>query len=83
MVTLEEVRRVKAEYEAELMRKLGVVGVAIGHKQINGRKTNQLCIICYVVKKKRVGELEERDIIPREIDGVPVDVIESGQIQAL
>jgi hypothetical protein len=83
MVTLEEVRRVKAEYEAELMRKLGVVGVAIGHKQTSGRKTNQLCIICYVVKKKRIGQLEERDIIPEEIDGVPVDVIESGQLQAL
>jgi hypothetical protein len=83
MVTLEEVRRVKAEYEAELMRKLGVAGVAIGYKQINGRKTNQLCIICYVVKKKRTGQLEERDVIPEEIDGVPVDVIESGQLQAL
>jgi uncharacterized membrane protein YqgA involved in biofilm formation len=83
MVTLEEARRVKNEYENELMRKLGVVGVAIGYKHIRGRKTNQLCIICYVVKKKRIGELEEYDIIPEEIEGIPVDVIESGQIRAL
>jgi hypothetical protein len=83
MVTLEEARRVKTEYENELMRKLGVVGVAIGYKYTKGRKTDQLCIICYVVKKKRIGELEERDIIPEEIDGIPVDVIESGQIRTL
>ncbi|MFW9910792.1 MAG: hypothetical protein ACFFEF_19730 [Candidatus Thorarchaeota archaeon] len=83
MVTLEEVRRVKAEYERELMRKPGVVGIAIGYKLIRGKKTDQLCIICYVVKKKRIGELEERDVIPEEIEGVPVDVIESGQVRAL
>lgn len=83
MVTLEEVRRVKAEYERELMRKPGVVGVAIGYKLIRGKKSDQLCIICYVIKKKRMGELEEHDIIPEEIEGVPVDVIESGQVRAL
>jgi hypothetical protein len=83
MVTLEEVRRVKAEYERELMQKPGVVGVAIGYKLIKGKKTDKLCIICYVVKKKRIGELEEHDIIPEEIEGVPVDVIESGQVRAL
>jgi hypothetical protein len=83
MVTLEEVKRVKAEYEEELMRKPGVVGVAIGHKHIKGRKTNQICIICYVIEKKRVEELEERDIIPKEIEGVLVDVVVSGQLRAL
>jgi uncharacterized membrane protein YqgA involved in biofilm formation len=83
MITLEEVKRVKAEYEKELMQKPGVVGVAIGYKLIKGKKTNQLCIVCYVVKKKRIGELEEHNIIPEEIEGIPVDVVESGQIQAL
>ncbi|MHA3964813.1 MAG: hypothetical protein AM325_014890 [Candidatus Thorarchaeota archaeon SMTZ1-45] len=83
MVTLEQVKRVKAEYEEELMKKSGVVGVAIGHKHINGGKTKQLCIICYVIEKKRIGELEEHDIIPEEIEGVPIDVVESGTIRAL
>ncbi len=83
MVTMEEVRRVKAEYEEELMGKPGVVGVAIGYKHIDGMKTKQLCIICYVTVKKAEGELKERDIIPEAIEGVPVDVIESGQIRAL
>jgi len=83
MVTMEEVRRVKENHEAELMETSGVVGVAIGYKHIGGRKTNQLCIICYVTAKKAEGELEEHDIIPEEIEGVPVDVVESGKIRAL
>ena len=83
MVTMEDVRRVKAEYEEELMRKPGVVSVAIGYKHIDGKKTNQLCIICYVSEKKAVGELKASDIIPEAIEGVPIDVVESGRIQAL
>lgn len=83
MVTMEKVRRVKRKYEADLMEKSGVVGVAIGYKYVDGKKTNQLCIICYVVDKKSESALEKNDIIPEEIEGVPVDVIESGKIRAL
>ena len=83
MVTMDDVRRVKAEYEEELMRKPGVVSVAIGYKHIDGKKTNQLCIICYVLEKRPDGELKKRDIIPEEIEGVPIDVVESGRIRAL
>jgi hypothetical protein len=83
MVTMEEVKRVKAEHEKELMKKPGVVGVAIGHKHIDGKKTNQLCIICYVIEKKPIGDLEVRDIIPEEIEGVPIDIVESGRVRAL
>jgi hypothetical protein len=83
MVTMDDVRRVKAEYEEELMKKQGVVGVAIGYKHIDGKKTTQLCIICYVSKKRPAGELKAGDIIPEAIEGIPIDVVESGQIQAL
>ena len=83
MVTMEEVKRVKAAYEEELMGKSGVVALAIGYRYVDGEKTNELCIICHVVKKKPIGELKEHEIIPEEIDGVPVDVVESGRIRAL
>ena len=83
MVTMEKVRRVKKKYEADLMGMHGVVGVAIGYKHVDGKKTNQLCIICYVIDKKLESALEEHDIIPKEIEGVPVDVIESGRIRTL
>jgi argonaute-like protein implicated in RNA metabolism and viral defense len=82
MVTLERVREVKKKHEAELMKKSGVVGVAIGYKYIDDRKTNQLCIVCYVVEKKKEKDLKTEDIIPEEIEGVPIDVVESGRIRA-
>ncbi|TET11123.1 MAG: hypothetical protein E3J86_03740 [Candidatus Thorarchaeota archaeon] len=82
MVTMEKAREVKKKHEAELMKKSGVVGVAIGYKHIDGRETNQICIVCYVVEKKTEEDLETRDIIPEEIEGVPIDVVETGRIQA-
>jgi len=83
MVTMEEVKRVKAAYEAELMGKSGVVALAIGYRYVDGEKTDELCIICYVVKKKSIEELKGHEIIPREIEGVPIDIVESGRIRAL
>ena len=82
MVTMEKAREVKKRHEAELMKKSGVVGVAIGHRHIGDRKTDQLCIVCYVVEKRAEEDLKAEDIIPTEIEGVPIDVVESGRIQA-
>ena len=83
MVTMEEVKRVKAAYEAELMGKSGVVALAIGYRYVDGEKTDELCIICYVVRKKPIEDLKEHEVIPREIEGVPIDIVESGRIRAL
>ncbi|MHA2189937.1 MAG: hypothetical protein ACXAEN_14940 [Candidatus Thorarchaeota archaeon] len=82
MVTMEKAREVKKKHESELMKKAGVVGVAIGYKHIDGRKTIQLCIVCYVEEKKTEENLEPEDIIPEEIEGVPIDVVETGRIRA-
>ncbi|UCH04928.1 MAG: hypothetical protein JSW05_01870 [Candidatus Thorarchaeota archaeon] len=79
---MEKAREVKKRHEAELMNKSGVVGVAIGYKYVDGIKTNQLCIVCYVAEKRAEADLKMEDIIPKEIDGVPVDVVESGRIRA-
>jgi len=83
MATMDEVRRVKERHEAELMAKTGVVGCAIGYKHIGGRKTDELCIVCYVTEKKPEGKLRKQDIIPNRIEDIPTDVVESGEIRAL
>lgn len=83
MVTIEEVRKVKDKHESELMKKSGVVGCAIGYKNVGGKKTDELCIICYVKKKKSEEKLKKKDIIPKKIEGISIDVVESGEIQAL
>jgi len=83
MPTMEEVRKVKENHEKELMKKYGVTGCAVGYKYIEGKKTNRLCIICYVKEKKTKEKLKKKDMIPKLIEGIPTDIVESGEFQAL
>lgn len=83
MTTFEEVKRVREKYEASLMKREGVVGCAVGYKHIGGKKTDKLCIVCYVIEKKPEEKLRKQDIIPKKIEGIPTDVVESGEIRAL
>jgi len=83
MVTIEEVRRVKEKHKADLMKKDGVMGCGLGYKYVEGRKTDKLCIICYVKEKKPEEKLKKQDIIPKVIEGISTDVVESGELRAL
>lgn len=83
MATMQEVRTIKQRHEAKLVEKAGVVGCAIGYKHVGGRKTDELCIVCYVTEKKPEAKLKREDIIPKRIEGIPTDVVESGEIRAL
>lgn len=83
MPTIEEVKKVKEKYEQELMNKAGVVGCSIGYKHTGGKKTDKLSIVCYVKKKKKEEDLKSKDIIPREIEGIPTDIVESGVFKAM
>lgn len=83
MATMEEARRMKDKYEQFLLKKKGVVGCATGYKIVGGKKSNEPAVICYVVKKKPKKELNEEDILPEKLEGVPTDVVESGAVRAL
>jgi len=77
------IRAVKAAHEAELMRKANVVGVGIGLRQRDGQYTGELALIVSVTHKVPPEELDAEDQVPREIDGVPVDVQAVGTLRAL
>ncbi|MEE9150250.1 MAG: hypothetical protein V3U20_00250 [Thermoplasmata archaeon] len=83
MITMEDVKRVKKKYDAELMKKTGVTGCAIGYKYVDDKRTGELCIVCYVKEKKPEEKLKKKDIIPKTIEGVKIDVVESGELRAL
>jgi len=83
MDALSEAKRIREKYEETLMRKKGVVGCAVGYKHIAGEKTDQICIICYVLKKIQADQLDEADLVSSIIEGIPTDVIESGGMRAL
>lgn len=77
------VRAVKAAYEKELLRKANVVGVGIGLRRQGGQPTGELSIVVSVTHKVPLEELDPQDVIPRELEGVPVDVQAVGRLRAL
>jgi hypothetical protein len=80
---MNRVRAVKAAYEKELLRKANVVGVGIGLRRRGGQSTGELSIVVSVTHKVPLEELDPRDVIPRELEGVPVDVQAVGVLRAL
>lgn len=75
-------QQLTVELRSELLSKKNVVAVGIGHKEIAGEKTDKLGIVCLVVEKKGIDELDTVDILPNRIGNYDVDVIESGPIVA-
>ena len=49
----------------------------------DGKKVDEEVIRIYVSEKIDLVDLDLRDLIPREIDGVLTDVVEIGEIKAL
>jgi hypothetical protein len=73
MKNLDEIRRIKAEVEEELLKLPGVTGVDVGYKYVGGKKTDVVAIRVYVEEKK---DVPEEDAVPKQIQGVPTDVIQ-------
>lgn len=48
-----------------------------------GKEVEEEVIRIYVSKKVELPALDHRDLIPSEIDGIPTDIIEIGEIKAL
>lgn len=74
-------RTVKARYENDLLSRRGVRSVGIGLRQKRGEYTKEVCIVVTVQRKYRLDDLEDDDLLPTELDGVPVDVQEVGDIE--
>lgn len=81
--SMAKVKAVKDQYEAELLRKANVVGVAIGYREKAGRMTDQVVLTVMVKEKVPLSQLDAKDVIPPEIEGVMIDVKEVGEIRAL
>ncbi len=69
----ERIQRVKEEVEHDLLRIPGVTGVDVGSKYVNGEKSDSLAIRVYVERKR---DVPVDAAIPKEIQGIPTDVIE-------
>jgi hypothetical protein len=81
--SVQRATEVKRRVESDLMRKPNVVAVGVGFRQRGGRQIDEVCIVVSVKKKLPRAQLAEGDAVPNSIDGVPVDVVETGEIRAL
>jgi hypothetical protein len=73
---------VREAYINELLSKPNVVGVGVGIPQRGGQPVDEVGLVVMVEKKVPRDELRPQDLVPTEIEGVPVDVQEVGQIRA-
>jgi len=78
-----DISKIKKKYESKLMSYPNVVGVGIGFRERKGKYTKEKCIVVNVKKKIHPEDLKEKEIIPKELDGVPVVVKEAGEFKAL
>ena len=78
-----KIAEVRARHEAKLMRYPHVVGVGEGICTRQGKPTGEPCLVVFVERKVSPSELAKNEILPSRIEGVPVDVVEVGRIEAL
>ncbi len=79
---LDKAQVVKEKHKDALLRKANVVGVGLGLSRKDGQRTDTTAIIVTVKQKLPPEMLSPTDLLPTEIEGVPVDVIEVGELKA-
>lgn len=82
-VSYEQAKAVKDAYLDSLLSKPNVVGCGIGFRQVKGERTNEIALVVMVTKKLPDTQLTPDELIPSELEGVPVDVQEVGELGAL
>jgi len=80
---LDELRATLAGVRRDLLAREHVVAAGIGYKTVGGKRTDALSIICSVAKKVPEALLAADDLVPKEIQGIPTDVVETGHLRAL
>jgi hypothetical protein len=67
-----------ARHESELLALPGVIAVGVGPRRTRGVLTGEAAIVVMVTAKQTLAELQAagQEPLPRELDGIPVDVVE-------
>ncbi|ASZ69454.1 hypothetical protein [Bacillus cereus] len=74
---IKELLDIKEANEDTLLNKSNVIGVDVGFKYVEGKRTDEIAIRTFVKKKENVNPEDE---VPRTIDGVKTDVIEEKEV---
>lgn len=73
---------VKQQNLHHLLQRQNVVGVGVGYKESQGVVTDELAVTVNVTKKVPTAQLAEDEKVPRALDGVCTDVVETGRFLA-
>ncbi len=76
------VTSVQQRYGDWLMKMPHVVGVGVGYAMIHGSTTGELSLVVMVERKLPEDQIPPEQRIPRQLDGVRVDVQEMGAFTA-
>ncbi len=76
---LERARQISRAHSDTLLAKPNVVGVGIGYQK---GSQSELTLVVMVEQKLPLSALAEDDIVPSEIDGLPVEVRVVGVVSA-
>jgi len=60
-----------------------VLSVGVGTKQVKGELTETWCVSVLVRAKRSPGVLPSGGVVPPDVDGIPTDVVESGELGPL
>ena len=74
---MDKAQAVLASVQSDWLQRDGVTAVDLGFKWSDGQMTDQLSIRVHVAQKKTREQLTDADLFPKELDGIPVDVIEA------
>ena len=76
----EHARAVKDAHLQELLAYPNVVGVGVGYRMVAGVRTDQVAVVVMVRSKQPSAGLQPDEKLPAELEGVPVDVQEIGEL---
>ena len=81
-MTWVRIRAAKEKFEKFLLDRANVIGVGIGKKVVAGRETGEPAVVVFVERKLPETQLKKRDVVPKILDEVKTDVVETGRLKA-
>jgi len=82
-MNVEGALEVKRRHLDLLLSRRNVVACGVGYKETRGQRTDEPCVVVSVTKKMPEAQLLPEDIVPKRLEGVKTDVVETGVIRAL
>jgi hypothetical protein len=73
----------KRNNERRILSRSNVIATGVGYKIKGETLTRDLAVMVSVIRKLPVAQLAESDLVPKEVDGVHTDVVETGTFRAL